>query len=211
LRETVPLLMSALRDPNHFARFPAAFVLAGLRQALDDVVPVLDEALRHWTNLFRDYAVQAVFELGPVAAATREALSEHLARCRPSETPLGTLPHGVRQTRIVVQALKRLGPESIPALVAALHHPDRIVAATLVPEALAGFGQAAVPPLLKATTSDDPRLQQAGLLGLHLLGAAAKPVLPLLEQLLNESTDDDHRAELEQTIRHIGSQHEDDD
>jgi HEAT repeat protein len=204
--EAVPLLMSALRDPDPFVRFPAALVLTNLRQALEDVVPVLAEALRDWTHMFRDRAVQAVFELGPVAAATREALTEHLAGCRPSKTPLGTLPHEVRQTRIVVQALRRLGPESIPALVAALNHPDPIVAATLVPEALADFGEAAVPYLLEAAASDDQRLQQAGLFGLHLLGESAWPALPRLEQLRNAATDEAARHDLEQTIRRITTQ-----
>ncbi len=208
LRRALDTNLARLRDSDEQRRFTGVQGLADLgARAVPSLVQVLEESdaeLRYW-------AVAALEQIGPDAAAAVAALAGRMAaederedtrifaahalarigaRATPSVVALLKSPHADtrRRAAVVISRMGREAEGARAAAIAALGDPDDAVAST-IQDALATMSPAIVPELaaaLSSAPSPTARIRAA-----RVLRALAIPAPEVLEALANACTDSD--------------------
>jgi len=147
---TAPLLLKALDDPENSVRSYAQQALGNLGEQATPILPALIERVQCQRG---EAAMQAAMVLGQIGKPARSALPALLPLFK-SDIP------DLRLTAL--QAVRRIEPkaaELMPLYTALLADEDTAIRGQAL-EALAGWGQPAVPVLLRALTHEDVELRQ---------------------------------------------------
>jgi HEAT repeat protein len=162
----IPSLRRVLQEKSEWSREAAIRVLAAIGP---DAVPALTEAVQVPRD--RDWVVRAFAQMGPRAATAVSPLQEMLEKSKDVD---------VRLT--VVQVLRIIGPEAVPALVRALRRDADLGVRRQAAYALGTIGrdaEPAIPDLMEALR--DPDLGPVAGQALGRMGPkAAAPLLAVL-------------------------------
>ncbi len=145
---TVIALIDMLRDEDASLRRRAVVALGETRSVGRDAIPELVEVLEDKDEVVRREAARALGKLGASAAVPSLVVA------------LSDAPDDLVRVS-AAEALGRIGRRAIvaiPALIAALKHPDDGVCDAAA-VALLQIGLPAAPALIEAVTDDDPRLR----------------------------------------------------
>jgi HEAT repeat protein len=165
-KEAVPALLAVLAKVKDI---DAADTLSLIDPSRTEGLPALIEGAKSPFDNLREASLRALGRLGPRAREAIPALLERL----PTETST---------TSPLREALVRLGPVSVPALIQALEEKEQRLAALDVLGRIGPAAKEAAPAMLKAA---DGEFAPLGLLALAGLGEAATP--SLLEALKDSS------------------------
>jgi HEAT repeat protein len=200
----VPLLISALRDPDANIRAQTAVVLSQIGEPGLGALPHLILLLKDPSAQVRSSGALAIGRFGVRAEAAIPALVESLRaapdhRCVEAATALGRIGDAAVPALIdllsledsnvrsgVAQAIHLHGraPKSaLSALIEALRTRD-IDTRWVVVESLASVGPQAVGPLTDALRDGDPRVRGGAAAVLAILGERAEPAIPALIEAL---------------------------
>lgn len=182
----IPVLIEALKDPDPVMRASSALALGQFEGKATAALPILLSALKDRDFEVRKNALEAVINIGPTVEM--------------APVLVGLLDDPIRAD-CAGEALRRIGPESIPALLpilASRQHPWRVKALWLVER----YGQAArqaMPALADAIVDPLPEIRLASVSALQKIGAEA---VPILERTL-KSKDKDTRSLAASALRAI--------
>jgi len=169
-KEAVPALIAALKDSEWNVRDSAEEALEDIGPAAKKAVPALIAALKDSDWKVRKFAAKALGEIGPAAKKAVPALI--------------ALHSDWIDREAALSALRKMGLEAVPALIAALKDSDRKVRESAA-KALGDIGPAAkeaVPALIAALKDGDRFVQSLAAKVLGEIGPAAKEaVLALID------------------------------
>lgn len=174
-KQAVPALVRAIRAGGNAAD-PAMVALARLGPVAEEAIPELLQALPSGDRDERNRAVVALNGIDPDwprRPETMRALDDLLRRS--DEGQLGNPNLG--------DALRAIGPASIPALAARLGQPRWD---GLAPRLLADFGKAAVPALIDRLGDGDAAARSAAAEALREIGPAGADAVPALVARLSD-------------------------
>jgi HEAT repeat protein len=204
-RSAVPALVDALKGGNTSLRILALNALVridpghqAVGERLEEIVPVLIEALKHEEAAIRNWACVCLGKLGKGAKAAIPALAKIV---QDKETTirvlaivaLGEIGGGAAEAiapliaalaetngrvhTAAMAALRRLGTAVAAELVAAFKNKEELVR-TGAAEVLARIGAPAVPALVPALSDSDPNARRLAAVVLQQIGPAAKAGAP---------------------------------
>jgi HEAT repeat protein len=174
----LPLLTKKLSDCDTAVRVAAARSLWLIDDEVDQVVPVLIDALND-----RSVGWQAPFvlgEIGPQASGAIPALVEALKRER--------VPHPLRTPPSAALALGLIGSAAVPDLITALLD-DKASVRTGAAIALGFIGSPAkdaVPTLITLLKDKELEVREASALSLGAIGTETKEIIPALKELIRD-------------------------
>lgn len=170
-REALPALVGTLGDDDAKVREAVAQAVGAMGA---DALPSLRRMLLHDDKYVRRHAVWALGRLGTAARAALGDLCRSLKDADP------------RTASGAAQALGNMGCEgagAIPALTEAMRGTN-IVLCRLAAKALSQIGPPALATLIAHLQHADPFVRGEAALALGWMGAAARPAVPFLAQLV---------------------------
>lgn len=173
-RDTLPLLVSSLHDPDPTVREAAAWAVG---QMGPDALNHLLAMLRHEDKYVRRNAVWALAKLGPPALKAIPHLCEALKDADP------------RTASGAAQALGNMGEEAadaVPDLIEAMRGTN-IVLCRLAAKALSQVGRPALPPLIGNLRHRDPFVRGEAALALGWMGPMAATAIPGLIEIIRDT------------------------
>ncbi len=170
-RDSLPLLVSALSDPDAGVREAAAQAVG---QMGPEALPYLTRMLTHEDKYVRRNAVWALGKLGPLAKGSIPSLCDALHDQDP------------RTASGAAQALGNMGAdagEAIPPLTEAMRGTN-IVLCRMAAKALSQIGAKALPALIAHLKHRDPFVRGEAALAIGWMGAVAAPAVQGLVEVL---------------------------
>jgi HEAT repeat protein len=200
VEHAISVFIEALRDQDSFIRCAAAWALGNIGPAAKDAVPALSARLGDMA--VRAGAAWALRKIGPDAVPALVAALRH-EDCDARWLALDTLQEIGWVTKDAVPefidilrhrppgnagwdyvtVLGQIGPDAIPALIAALRDEDVREWAS---EALAAIGSATVPALSAALRDEDWNVRYWAADALGKIGGAAKDAVPALSAAMRD-------------------------
>jgi len=221
-KETVADLVAALQDKSAAIRRYAAYTLATMGPDAEQAIPSLIECLKDKDEYVRDAACEALGMIGPAAKPAipeiRRLLMDDPEPTAQGEEALGRigssavdvlielLSHENAQVRSeAARALARIGPEArvaVPVLIKRLLDEDLAVGveSAVALYAIAGWMDLYVPVLSNGLKVEPHYVANA----IIRIGPAAKPVVPALIELIQETDDEVDRYWAATALGHIG-------
>ena len=185
-------------------RSPAPCVAWGAVLLISAVAPTLAGCSQSTGSGGKSAATSSASAESEVPQPTAEQIASLRARYvprpaivpaeRPAKQPLGLREWTLRET--AADALARIGPPAVPALVDALHDPDADTRAQAA-RALARMGRVArdaLPALVEALNDPDPRVRHHAARALGQMGPDAAPAIPALVRVLHQGDADSSAA-----------------
>jgi HEAT repeat protein len=216
-KDSLPILLDALRDPDPDVRRMAMGGLAGLGPAAEPAIPVLIEKLKDQDVEMRTKAIGCLGSIGPRAVpALVRAIEQEKGLVRQGAAKALTFVGASRslaepalwrmvrdeeaasrqQAIATLTAIHSHEEPTITAMTAALKDPSpevRVAAAKGLGE-LRWMAQPAVSALVEALKDESPALRSSAAKTLGRIGAPAKVALPELTRLSEEDPDSSVRA-----------------
>lgn len=187
-KQAIPALIGYLKSSDPTFRYWAARGLSGIGKEATEAVPALVESLCDDNSDCRFWAVTALWSIGSEA---RDALPGLLERL---QDPV----FGVRQA--AASALVSIAPTAeavVPALVRMLQSDDNPYVRGEVIRALGKVETvAAAEALIAALTDADTDVRRWAGIGLKMLGAKVKQVVPEIRRILTTKLDTILRSDL---------------
>ena len=160
--DAVSLLVAGIKDDNEQVRHAAINALVLLRAGRELSLTALTVSLKDENAAVRQRAARTLGRMGPAATSAVPALIE-AARATPGDSS-------------IANALAEIGPDALPAVLAALREAPAPAAERLL-GLLRGFGKPAMPVLMEALKHAAPPVRAAAAKALGGMGRDGKPAL----------------------------------
>jgi HEAT repeat protein len=198
------LLLDAIADQNLDAQ-TRCFLLrdAAFRGRLSaGTVPALVRLLKDPDGALHGFAALALANQGEAAAPAIHALIEALADPAMGQLNDGTFTY--LPTMPAAEALARIGPEAVPALLEAVKAPGLRGQALVALERMGPRARAALPALRVLLGEEDKRLKAGAASALLHVGDAPEAPLRVLAALLADPDRETRRSAVEALERSVG-------
>jgi HEAT repeat protein len=204
----IPALTEALQDGQDYVRLVAAEALGSIGPQAKAAVPQLAAALKDKDQVVRMSVAQALGRFGPEA---RAALPDLVRAFKPSDA-FSVSVDGKTVSDRVGEALVKIGPSGMEALVELLHDKDPSVRrdAAFVFIHLGPAGRDAIPVLIEALKDSDQWVPSYAAEALGKIGPQDQRILPALLEALKSTHDQTWIKALEAlgnfklTLLHVG-------
>jgi HEAT repeat protein len=175
-KDAIPALIEALEDKDKYVRAAAGRGLGKIGPEAERAIPALMKMMKDQVMIVRMGAAVGLGGIGPKAREAIPLLADAL------ESPHED--HNVKDR--AAEALGKMGPEAIPALVKALQN-NQYFARRISARALGEIGGAdAVPALIKALQDDDRSVRWLTIEALGKIGPDAREAIPALTRALQD-------------------------
>ena len=175
-KDAIPALIEALEDKDEYVRAAAGRALGKIGPEAERAIPILMKMIKDQVMIVRMGAAIGLGGIGPKAREAIPVLADALEG--PNED------HNVQYR--AAEALGKMGPEAIPALVKAIQNTQYFVR-RMSARALGEIGGAdVVPALIKALQDDDRNVRVISVQALGKIGPDAKEAIPALTKALHD-------------------------
>jgi HEAT repeat protein len=175
-KEAIRALIEVLQDKDEYVRTAAGRALGKMGPEAERAISALMKMIKDQVMIVRMGAASGLGGIGPKAREAIPLLADAL------ESPHED--HNVK--REAAEALGKMGPEAIPALIKALQN-NQYFARRMSALALGEIGGAdVVPALIKALQDDDRSVRVISVQALGKIGADAKEAIPALTKALQD-------------------------